>query len=696
MEQEELTLTGMDPERAEKVLGTIEQRKEEDPHRCWEEIKGILSPDTPKDALVKIFSEVFSQDERFSDAPKAWEPGGDERAGSNIAQLCGKTGHEGLEELFEWSLKDRQGFWETMTETLGIPFHERSEELVDLSEGIEKPHWFPASRFNIADACFQADPSERAIVFKEEGGELQEWSYGKLNDMSNRVANGLHRLGFGKGQRAVIDMPMTAEAVAIYLGVVKTGGAVVSIADSLAPMEVKKRSDIAESELFFTQYRVLRGGKEIPLFEKLIEENIPKAIVIPGKEGDEMPALRSNDLSWDDFLGSEEEFPSVPCDSEDVCNVLFSSGTTGDPKAIPWTHATPIKAASDGFLHHDIKSREVVAWPTNIGWMMGPWLIFASLINKASIALYYGAPAGKDFGLFVQDAGVNMLGVIPSMVKNWIRSGEMEGCDWSSIKLFSSTGEASNPQDYLWLMAKGGFRPVIEYCGGTEIGGGYVSGTLLEPASPSSFTRPCFGLDMVLVDEEGAIEEEGEVYLVPPSIGFSNTLLNKDHYKTYYKDTPELPQGFTGVSGVPVEEQLAPFAASPLLRRHGDRMKVLKNGMLRPQGRADDTMNLGGIKTSSVEIEQALDVLSGVKETAAIAVDPPEGGPSRLVIYAVVDEKQDPEQLKERFQKTIKAELNPLFKIMDVVVRDSLPRTASNKIMRRILRKDYQEGAQAS
>ena len=693
MELQALTQAGMNPERADQVISTIEAEKSRDPHGCWNELKKILSCDTPQEVLVKIFMEVFSQDDRFADAPKAWEPSEQEIADSNISAFCEKTGNRGLEELSEWSLTDRASFWNEITDTLNIPFKKEPERTLKIPEGLTIPHWFPEASFNIVDACFQAGPNETAIIYKKEDGELQTWSYAELQEMSNRVANGLKALNFVKGQRAVIDMPMTAEAVAIYLGIVKLGGAVVSIADSLAPAEVKKRSDIAESDLFFTQYRVIRGDKEIPLYEKLKEEEIPRVIAIPGKFDDDMAGLRDDDLSWKDFLGSKDELTSEPCASEDVCNVLFSSGTTSDPKAIPWTHSTPVKAAADGYLHHDIKPREVVAWPTNIGWMMGPWLIFASLINKAAIALYYGPPAGEDFGRFVQDAKVNMLGVIPSMVKNWIRSGSMDGLDWSSIKLFSSTGEASNPQDYLWLMARGGFRPVIEYCGGTEIGGGYVSGTLMEPASPASFTRPCFGIDMVFINEEDEIDEEGEVFLIPPSIGLSNTLLNKDHHNTYYEGTPSVPEGSMGVSGVPIDQQMRSLESAPILRRHGDRMKVLRNGMLRPQGRADDTMNLGGIKTSSVEIEQILDVLDGVKETAAIAVEPPEGGPSQLVVYAVSDEGKSEEELKTAFQKAIKTELNPLFKVQSVLIRDQLPRTASNKIMRRVLRDEYQEKA---
>jgi acetyl-CoA synthetase len=199
---------------------------------------------------------------------------------------------------------------------------------------------------------------------------------------------------------------------------------------------------------------------------------------------------------------------------------------------------------------------------------------------------------------------------------------------------------------------------------------------------------------MVLINEEQEADEEGEVYLLPPSIGFSNSLLNKDHHKTYFEDTPSVKGDSLGVSGVPLQDQTPSRGGGPILRRHGDRMKILRNGMIRPQGRADDTMNLGGIKTSSVEIEQTLDVLDGVKETAAIAVEPPEGGPSQLVIYAVTDDGgMSEEALKSSFQKAIKTELNPLFKVKDVVLRDQLPRTASHKIMRRVLRKEYQEGS---
>ena len=218
--------------------------------------------------------------------------------------------------------------------------------------------------------------------------------------------------------------------------------------------------------------------------------------------------------------------------------------------------------------------------------MMGPWLIYASLINQASIGLYYGSPTTREFGQFVQDAGVNMLGVVPSLVKVWKTTNCIEGLKWDKIKLFSSTGECSNPQDMLFLMSLAEYRPIVEYCGGTEIGGGYLTATLVQPAIPATFTTPALGLDCVILDEDGHPADQGELWLIPPSLGLSTELLNKDHHQVYFADAPSVP--------------------GTILRRHGDQMERLANGYYRAHGRVDDTMNLGGIKVSAAEIEQVL------------------------------------------------------------------------------------------
>jgi acetyl-CoA synthetase len=290
-------------------------------------------------------------------------------------------------------------------------------------------------------------------------------------------------------------------------------------------------------------------------------------------------------------------------------------------------------------------------------------LVFATLINQATMALYEGLPTSPDFGVFLQKARVSILGVVPSLVKAWRNDPLWEKMEFDSIKCFSSTGECSNFADYFYLMSLANFRPVIEYCGGTEIGGGYISGTLLQRASPGTFTTPCLGIDFKIFDEQGSEAKEGELFLIPPSIGLSTSLLNQDHHEVYFKNTPQN------------------------LRRHGDAMKEVFPGWYKGQGRSDDTMNLGGIKVSSAEIERALNSSGGVLETAAVAVEPPGGGASLLVIFAVLKEGMD--DIQAAFQKIIREKLNPLFKIHEVVQVKSLPRTASGKVMRRSLRNSY-------
>jgi acetyl-CoA synthetase len=692
--KEELQNHHLPSDKAEKIRSILEATP--DQKTTWLRLTHeALEPDMPASLHQLLFQRVYEQDDQYSDAPIAWEPDDSTIRNANITALQSSLNLPDYQSFHHWSVTNRDAFWQVMIERLNIPFHQAYQHIVNFKGGLDNPEWLPGAKLNIAEACFQADPDSLAITYGKEDGTIGNWTYKELGEKVSQVANGLRARGFGRGHKAVICMPMTAEAVAIYLGIIWVGGIVVSIADSLAPNEIEKRSSIAESDLFFTQDVVPRSGKTIPLYPNLRElKHLPPTIVLPG-ENETAETLRSQDQRWETFLGERKATSPADMNPEDHCNILFSSGTTSDPKAIPWTHATPIKCATDGHLHQDIHQGEVVAWPTNIGWMMGPWLIFAALMNKATIALYYGAPTDSRFGAFVEKAGINMLGLVPSMVKRWLETDCMKGLDWSAIRVYSSTGESSNPQDYLWLMAKAGYKPVIEYCGGTEIGGGYFTGTVVQPASPATFSTPALGLDLVVLDEDERPSEKGEVFLIPPSIGLSNTLLNKDHYKTYYQGTPVCDPSMPGTLGTPIGDQTASLGYAPILRRHGDEVRHVKGSFYRAEGRADDTMNIGGIKVSAVEIERLLDLSEGVKETAAIAVPPKGGGPSNLVIYAVPQQETtvEPETLKKHFQDSIKKHLSPLFKISRVEITDQLPRTASNKIMRRVLRERFQAEA---
>lgn len=620
-------------------------------------------------ASFKSHLAVWKQCVADAEVRPMWIPRA-ELSESNIAKYLEDSGLENYSEFHNWSISNREEFWQTCVDRLGIAFRNAPSSVVDLSAGVASPDWLPDARLNIVDSCFQATDDSTAIVASNEDGSLQNITVAKLRQKTMQIAGALQAAGFERGDRIGIVMPMTPESVAIYLGIIAAGCTAVSIADSFAAPEISTRLRIADAKGIFCAASFNRAGRAIGLFPRVKDAGAPRAIVI-GETN-----LREGDLLFEEFLTLGQPLAeAVASPASTHINILFSSGTTGDPKAIPWPQTVPIKCAADGMWHHDIRQGDVVVWPTNIGWMMGPWLIFAALMNKATIGLYHDAPMSEGFGQFVQDANVTMLGVVPTIVRAWRASRCMEQFDWSSIRCFSSTGEASSPDDMFYLSWLAGYRPIIEYCGGTEIGGGYACSTVVQPNVPGCFSTAALGSELVLLDEEGNTADQGELFLVPPSMGLSTELLNRDHHATYFEGTPtELGR---------------------TLRRHGDYFERLPGGYFRAGGRSDDTMNLGGIKVSSAEIERVLNLIPDVGEAAAIAVSDEGGGPSQLVVFVVPAENCDRETLSDRMNQSIKSSLNPLFRIAKLQFADSLPRTASNKVMRRKLREQFQKQAES-
>ncbi|HUR68336.1 MAG TPA: AMP-binding protein [Candidatus Thermoplasmatota archaeon] len=585
---------------------------------------------------------------------------------ANVTALAQELGLADHAALHSWSARERDAFWDRVVRALHIPF--RTPPTAVREGSAEDPRWLPGATMNIVDACFQAPAERIAIVLGREGEKgLRRVTYGELESLVDRVAHGFEKAGLHPGDAVSLYMPMTVECVAAYLGILRGGGVVVGIADSFAPPEIATRNRLGAAKRIVTTAAFARAGKTIDLYAKVREAASPPAIVVGGAG----VALREGDLGWDAFLGADRPFESVPADPYVVTNILFSSGTTGDPKAIPWTHLTPLKAAMDARYHQDVHEEDVLAWPTSVGWMMGPWLIYAGLMNRATIALFEGGPGGAEFPRFVREARVSVLGLVPALVRAW-RAADLVTDEFRGVRVFSSTGEASNVEDYFWLSSTAEHRaPIVEYCGGTEIGGGHLTGTVVQPQGPATFSTPALGLDVTILDEHGREVEEnamGEIFLVPPSIGLSQRLLNADHHKVYFSDVPRAG-----------------------LRRHGDEVERLPGGYFRAHGRADDTMNLGGIKVSSLELERAMDAHPDVYQSAAVAIVPPAGGADRLVVFLVLrtGARPEPKGLQRELQDIVKRELNPLYRIHDVVLVDALPRTASNKIMRRELRKRY-------
>ena len=648
----------------------------------WLEVRALAEADPILGRAFPVHAALYQL--AYENRPKeagpgpAWVPSRETSRKSNVAALMRDRHVRSYDELQRWSSEHREDFWSSMIERLGIVFKKRPTRVLDPKADVTHPDWLPGARLNIAESCFRADPKKLAIVHASEGSEeIRRVSYGDLHRLAARVANGLDSAGTKPGDRIALYLPMTPESVAIYLGIVLAGRFVVGIADASAPADFEKRVRIAGAKMVFTVEAYLRDAKEQRIYPKVVEGHGPQAVVLGSNPRASVRTARPEDVSWNDFLSGKERFDAVPCNPSDPSNILFSSGTTKDPKAIPWTHTTPIKAAADAYLHQDVHPEDVLAWPTSFGWMMGPWLAYASLINRATMALYVGSTTRRPFGEFVSAAGVTMLGVVPKLVRAWRIDGTMDGLDWSRIRRFSSTAEPSTPEDMLYLMYLAGYKPVLEYCGGTEIGGGYITGTMVQACAPGMFTTAAMGLDFVIMDD-GHLGDRGEIFLVPPSIGLSNDLLNYDHFEEYYEGTPRGPNG-------------------QQLRRHGDSVERLGGGFFRHRGRIDDMINLNGVKTSAEEIRSVLgtDLVSDAKPISVLA----EGSDQhRLVVYAV---PRDPklvasqtlaERLRVDFERDIKGRLNPLLAhVSEVILVPELPQAGPGKTKTiRELRRDYE------
>ncbi|KAI4345323.1 hypothetical protein L6164_012455 [Bauhinia variegata] len=677
--------------------------KGSDPVELWREIvaRKLLKPWHPYRLHQLVYYSVYTNwDVSAKGPPFYWFPSLHQSRQTNLGRVMEMYGPKLLGASYKdpitsfklfhkFTVQHPEVYWSIVLKELSVSFIEPPKCILDNSD--KSKHggtWLPGSILNIAECCLlprehpKKEDSSIAVVWRDEGfddSKVNQMTLKEFREQVMLVANALEST-FTKGDAIAIDMQMTVNAVIIYLAIVLAGLVVVSIADSFAPKEIATRLRVSKAKGIFTQDFISRGGRKFPLYSRVVEAAKCKVIVLP-VIGDELGVkLREEDLSWKDFLSSvshqprSNNFSPVYQSIDSVTNILFSSGTTGEPKAIPWTQLSPIRSAGDGWAHIDVRVGDVYCWPTNLGWVMGPTLIYSCFLSGATLALYHGSPLGHGFGKFVQDAGVTILGTVPSLVKTWKSTQCMEGLDWTKIRVFCSTGETSNVDDDLWLSSKAYYKPVIECCGGTELASCYIIGSPLQPQAFGAFSTPSMTTGFVILDENGVPHPDevacvGEVGLFPLLMGATDRLLNSDHEEVYFK-------------GMPVYKGMC-------LRRHGDVLKRSVGGYIIVQGRADDTMNLGGIKTSSVEIERVCDRADEcILETAAISIAPVTGGPEQLVIFAVLKKgyNSDAATLKMKFSKAIQSNLNPLFKVNLVKIIPEFPRTASNKILRRVLR----------
>jgi acetyl-CoA synthetase len=615
-----------------------------------------------------------------------WRPTPEHIAHSNLKRFMDWHGIDSFGELMQRSTSDIAWFWEAVLRELDIRFYTPYTQIVDLSRGIAWPEWCVGGYMNIVHNCldkYAGTPVDDRIALRWEGeeGDVRTLTYAGLRREVNKAANALRTLGLGKGDAIGVFMPMTPEIVVALLAIVKIGSIFLPLFSGFGAQAIASRLADAGAKALFTSDGTFRRGQIVPMkpVADIAAAQVPtlEHVIVLRHAGGEIPWDTERDDWWHDLVEKQpDEAETERTRAEDPLMILYTSGTTGKPKGAVHTHCGfPIKSAQDMLHGLDLHPDETLYWITDMGWMMGPWLVFGTLLIGATMMLYDGAPdfPGPDrTWALVEKHRITTLGISPTLVRALIKFGEapVRAHDLSSLRKFGSTGEPWNPDPWLWLfnVAGGGQLPIINYSGGTEISGGIVMGNVILPLKPCAFSGPLPGMAADVVDDEGRSVrgQVGELVIRQPWIGMT---------RGFWKD----PQRYVG----------AYWSRFPNVWVHGDWAAVDADGLWYILGRSDDTLKVAGKRLGPAEVESILVAHSAVSEAAAIGVPDPIKGQA-VVCFAVLKPGYSPEEtLREELKELVAGALGKPLAPRDIKFVRDLPKTRNAKVMRRVIRAAY-------
>ncbi len=615
-----------------------------------------------------------------------WRPTPDQIAHSRLQHFMDKHGLKTFAELMHRSTTDLDWFWNAVLRDLDIEFYEPYSKVVDLSKGIEWPTWCIDGVMNIVHNCLDkriGTPAENkaALIYESEDGTTQTLTHGQLYREVNKVANALRSIGLGKGDAIGLFMPMTPEIVIALLAIAKIGGVILPLFSGYGEAAIASRLIDAEAKALFTADGFYRRGQVVRMKDTADAAcaNVPtlKHLIVVKRTGEDVSMFAARDKWWHDLIEPQADRAHTERTSaEDPLMILYTSGTTGKPKGVLHTHCGfPIKAAQDMAHGLDLHDDEVLYWLTDMGWMMGPWLVFGTLILGATMLIYDGAPdypAPDRLWRLVEQHHVTALGISPTLVRALIRYGDapIKAHDLSSLRKFASTGEPWNPDPWLWLfnIVGKGQLPIINYSGGTEISGGIVMGNFLLPMKPCAFSGPLPGMAADVVDEHGQSvrNQVGELVIRAPWIGMT---------RGFWRD----PQRYIDTY----------WSRFPGVWVHGDWAAIDTDGLWYILGRSDDTLKVAGKRLGPAEVESILVSHEFVSEAAAIGVPDELKGQSVVCFCVLTPDAFPSETLRDTLKHLVADELGKPLMPKEIKFVKDLPKTRNAKVMRRIIRAAY-------
>src|SRR3989449_10758028 len=540
----------------------------------------------------------------------AWSPSERYLARSRLRQFAAAHGYQDFASLHRWSIDDLEGFWRAVDRALGLVWKKPYDRVLDTSRGIPWTTWWLGGRMNFVASALRHDPSRTAIIFEGEEGTTRRLTYGELARAVRRCAAGLRALGLKPGDRVGIFLPLTPECAIATLAVAAIGAVYTPIFSGYASDAIAGRLRDCDATVLITADGFLRRGKVIQMKETAdaAVDGAPsgRTVIVVPRLGRQV-RLRDQDVTWDFMMSQGKDESLADTSPEDPYMLIYTSGTTGRPKGAVHVHGGfPIKAAQDLAHDFDLQSGDLLWWFTDIGWMMGPWLIAGGLINGATILLYDGAPDFPDASRvwsIVERHRVTHLGISPTAIRGLMRAGEapVRNHDRSSLFVLGSTGEPWNPEPWWWYFGVAGEKrvPLINYSGGTECSGGILGCTTWTPLKPTAFACPVPGIaaDVAVTQGRSLRGAVGELVIRKPWPGMT---------RGFWRDP---------------EKYLATYwSRFPDVWVHGDWARIDDGGFWYIEGRSDDTLKVAGKRVGPAEVESAATAHAAVLEAAAIGV----------------------------------------------------------------------------
>jgi acetoacetyl-CoA synthetase len=587
-----------------------------------------------------------------------WEPPAELVERAVMTRYMRERGLGTYEELWRWSVTDLDGFWGSIWDFFGV---QGTYDQVLAERRMPGAAWFPGAGVNYAEHLFRGkDPGATAILHASELRELSELSWGELRAQAARIAAGLRALGVERGDRVAAYMPNIPETVAAFLATASIGATWSSCSPDFGPRSVIDRFAQIEPKVLLAVdgYRYnARDFDRRETVDRIAAETGGRVIRLGYLDG----------TGWENGFEQPGEltFERVPFDHP--LWVLYSSGTTGLPKAIVQGQGgILLEHLKKLHLHVDAQAGDRIFWFTTTGWMMWNFLV-SGLLTEAAIVLYDGSPGQPDMGVLwdlAENAGVTTFGTSAAYIAACMKAGVEPGAgrDLSDLRAVGSTGSPLSPEGFRWVYDHVGEDTwLFSTSGGTDLCTAFVGGCPIVPVYEGELQARSLGAAVEAWDPDGKplIGEVGELVITEPMPSMPLYLWNDPDGERYRESY---------------------FDMYPGIWRHGDWIEITERGTAIISGRSDSTINRGGIRMGTAEIYRA--VLAVDEVTDALVVDVSREGEDWMPLFVVLrDGAELDDDLRRTIRTRIREDCSPRHVPDDIVAVKEVPRTLSGKVL---------------